>query len=361
MASEREVFGVPEPPEDGWGPHVPVMQGRLGGIVTILGDWRGMCGLQLRLFPQLPHPSERHRPRCRVITFLVAMGISAAFLWKAADWQKMGHRGRSFIARAPSAEEISQFAGENAMAPVRVYVGRRSERTARARAELALLELIRAGGFEHSAVVVVVPVGSGWMDPGWYDTLDIMLGSDVSTVAVQYSYLTSVRSLLAHPEYSVEQARELFEVIYDYWTQLPRDNRPKLYMHGMSQGVFNSQSTVPLRDVLGAPNNGTLWPGSRFLSPIWQHARNDRLPGSPAWMREERALDVSEEFRWFPVMTMFQLALDMAISLQVPRYGHFYVAPDYIDAWAEVVQPEGWSAKRAAGLKAIFERRPAPL
>ena len=50
----------------------------------------------------------------------------------------------------------------------------------------------------------------------------------------------------------------------------------------------------------------------------------------------------------------------MAISLKVPRSGHFYVAPDYIDAWAEVVQPPGWSEPRAAALKALFDARPAP-
>ncbi len=205
-------------------------------------------------------------------------------------------------------------------------------------------------------------------------------------------------------------------MVYKYWTELPKQGRPELYVHGLSQGAFNSQSTIPLLDVLGDPINGALWAGSPFLSLMWQHVRDERQPGSPAWrpifgngslarvtnqentagiaaapwgpirlvflhyasdpivaftfgsafrkpdwMREERAFDVSEEFRWFPVVTMFQLALDMAISLQVPRYGHFYIAPDYIDAWAEVVQPENWNAERAAALKAIFERHPAPF
>ncbi len=337
MEGERKILGTLEPPEHGWGLHVPgmllaavffgvsltpsliprdpVMQGGLGGIVAILGYWLGMYGLWFWRFLQLPMPSERHRPRFRVITFLIAIGISAAFLWKTADWQnatravmeldpvetsypmtiaavasasflvlllagrifgfvmwrlarhlnrilpprigmvtvfllvlylfwalvdgvlirkafqaadasfeaadmliepdipqpqvaektggpqslvdwqEMGRWGRSFVARAPTAEEISEFAGERAMDPVRVCVGRRSARTARAKAELALRELIRAGGFERSAVVVVVPVGSGWMDPGGHDTLDFMLGGDVATVAVQYSYRTSARAI----------------------------------------------------------------------------------------------------------------------------------------------------------------------
>ena len=78
----------------------------------------------------------------------------------------------------------------------------------------------------------------------------------------------------------------------------------------------------------------------------------------PDWMRGERAFDVSDKFRWFPLVTMFQLALDMAVSLQVEGYGHYYIAPDYIDAWAEVVQPPGWSEERATTLKEIFAERP---
>lgn len=123
------------------------------------------------------------------------------------DWREMGRWGRSFVATAPTRAEIAEFAGPTALEPVRVYVGRRNGETPRERAELALAELIRAGGFARSALVVVVPVGTGWMDPGGHDTLDFMLGGDVATVAVQYSYLTSVLALLAHPAYGVDQAR----------------------------------------------------------------------------------------------------------------------------------------------------------
>lgn len=331
------------------------------------------------------------------------------------EWQEMGRWGRSFVARAPTRDEIAAFHDGPVRDPVRVYVGRRSADTAQARAELALAELIRVGGFERSALVVMVPVGTGWMDPGAHDTLDFMLGGDVATVAVQYSYLTSALSLLAHPEYGVEQARLLFDAVYNHWTRLPHESRPRLFVHGLSQGAFNSQSTLPILDVLGDPFDGALWAGSPFLSPVWQQVRDGRHPDSPAWrprsgngslvrvmnqrgtgttdfapwgpirlvflhyasdpivaftfdtafrrpdwMKGERAFDVPEELRWYPVVTMFQLALDMAIALKVPRFGHFYVAPDYIDAWAEVVQPEGWSPERAARLKEIFADRPPP-
>ncbi len=329
------------------------------------------------------------------------------------DWDELGRWGRSFVSTAPTAQGIAEFAGPGAMEPVRVYVGRRAADTAQARADLALEELIRQGGFERSVLVVVVPVGSGWMDPGAHDTLEYMLGGDVATVAVQYSYLTSVLSLWAHPEYGVDQARALFNRVYAHWTALPRDARPKLYVHGLSQGAFNSQATLPVLDLLADPIDGAMWAGSPFFSAYWRRVREDRVAGSPAWrprfgngslvrtlnqaggpvevaapwgpirlvflnygsdpivvfnpasawfppdwMAPPRAPDVAPELRWFPVVTTFQLGLDMAISVGTPGFGHDYVARDYIDAWALLLDPPGWTAVRAAKLKAIFGERP---
>ncbi len=331
------------------------------------------------------------------------------------DWTEMGRHGRAYVATAPSRAEIAEFAGPEALDPIRVYVGRRAAETPRARAELALAELIRAGGFERSALVVVVPVGTGWMDPGAHDTLEFMLGGDVATVAVQYSYLTSVLSLWAHPTYGVEQARELFNLVYAHWTAMPRESRPKLYVHGLSQGAYNSQATLPLLDMLADPIDGAMWAGSPFFSAYWRYVRENRVAGSPVWLPQfgngslartvsqygvsaapapwgptrlvflnygsdpivwfnqasawfppdwlaaPRAPDVAPELGWFPVVTTFQLALDMANSLAVPGFGHAYVAPDYIDAWAEALDPPGWRPARAEALKAIFATRPGPF
>ncbi|WP_297581978.1 alpha/beta-hydrolase family protein [Roseibium sp.] len=328
----------------------------------------------------------------------------------------MGRRGREFVATAPTADEISEFHAGPVLDPVRVYIGRQSEDTAKNRADLALRELIRVGGFDRSVLVVCVPPGTGWMDPGAHDTLDFMLGGDVATVAVQYSYLTSVLSLASHPDYGVDQARELFDAVYDHWTELPKDNRPKLYVFGLSQGAYNSQATLPLLDMLGDPIQGALWAGSPFFSSYWSRVRDDRNEGSPAWrptygngslirvmdqygglkgdfspwgpiravflnygsdpivnftfdssirppawLNQPRAPDVSDKLSWFPMVTMLQLALDSMFALDVPRFGHYYIAPDYIDGWAAVIAPEGWSDDRARVLKEIFDRRGPPF
>lgn len=327
-------------------------------------------------------------------------------------WDEMGRWGRHFIASAPTPAELSEFHDGPVQEPVRVYVGRRSAETARERADLALAELVRTGGFDRSVLIVMVPVGTGWMDPGAHDTLDFMTGGDVATVTVQYSYLTSILSLLAHPDYGVEQSRVLFDAIYDHWTGLPEHARPRLYVHGLSQGAFNSQATLPVLDLLSDPIQGALWAGSPFFSQYWAAVRDQRNADSPswrpalgngslirvmdqygglegdfapwgpvravflnygsdpivnftfdsairppAWLSMPRAPDVSDELSWFPVVTMLQLALDSMFALDVPRFGHYYVAPDYIDAWAALIAPDGWTPERARQLKAIFEKR----
>ncbi|MBO9426731.1 alpha/beta-hydrolase family protein [Labrenzia sp. R4_1] len=329
-------------------------------------------------------------------------------------WKEMGRHGRAFVATAPSSDEIGEFFEGPVQNPIRIYVGRLSAETAEERAEIALEELKRVDAFSRSTLVVAVPVGSGWMDPGAHDTLDFMLGGDVATVAAQYSYLTSVLSLLAHPDYGVDQARVLFEKVYDHWTTLPKDNRPEFYVHGLSQGAFNSQATIPLFDMLGDPIQGAMWAGSPFFSKFWSEVRDHRNPDSPAWrptygngslirvldqygglegeftpwgpirmvflnygsdpivnftydssifepgwLSPPRAPDVTPQLRWFPVVTMLQLALDSAFSLNVSGFGHYYIARDYIDAWAAAVDPDGWTNARADRLKEIFVKRGA--
>lgn len=331
-------------------------------------------------------------------------------------WAEMGRFGREYVADTPTRDALAEFAGPSAMEPLRVYVGMRSAETARERAELALQELIRVGGFDRSVLMLVIPTGTGWMDPGAFDTLDYMMGGDIATVVVQYSYLPSALALLAGAEIGVEQARELFNVIYGYWTTLPKDKRPKFYVHGLSLGAFNLQVAMPLLDLLADPFNGAMWAGSPFFSPVWNRVHDGRKPGSPPWqplfgngslarvlnqdgtadtsfapwgptrlvflnygsdpiaaftfdsavrppdwLDNPRAHDITPDLRWFPVVTMIQVAVDTAFSMAVPGYGHYYIAPNYIDAWAALLDPPGWSAERSDALKATFAKRPFPI
>ncbi|MDA9507752.1 membrane protein [Bradyrhizobium sp. CCBAU 11386] len=322
-------------------------------------------------------------------------------------WTELGRMGRRFIASGPTATEIGAVTGGLAQNPVRVYVGLGSRDTAQARARLALEELKRQHGFERKILIVITPTGTGWIDPAAMDTVEYLHHGDVASVAMQYSYLNSPLSLLFQPEYGAEASAALFAEIYGYWTSLPKDKRPKLYLHGLSLGAMNSEKSAELFETIGDPIAGALWSGAPFESRIWRSITANRNPGTPAWlpefrdgrfvrfmnqngptvpadapwgpmrvvylqyasdaitffayrdayqapawMRAPRGPDVSPELRWYPIVTMLQLAVDMAVANGTPMgFGHVYAPEHYVDAWVAVTDVRDWSADALAQLK----------
>ena len=323
------------------------------------------------------------------------------------NWRELGRAGREFIAAGPTAERIGKQTGRPAQEPIRVYVGLRGAETPEARASLALQELERVGGFSRSTLIVVTPTGTGWVDPSAMDALEFLREGDVASVAVQYSYLSSPLSLLTQPEYGAETAHALFREIYRYWTALPHDKRPKLYLHGLSLGAMNSEKSAELFEMIGDPIDGALWSGPPFETRGWRSITEARNPGSPQWlpqfrdsrivrfmnqngpsippdrpwgpmrlvylqyasdpitffdyrdayrqpdwMKAPRGPDVSAELRWYPVVTMLQLALDMAVATGTPMgHGHVYAPEHYVEAWTAVLGAGRWSAAELASLK----------
>jgi uncharacterized membrane protein len=72
----------------------------------------------------------------------------------------------------------------------------------------------------------------------------------------------------------------------------------------------------------------------------------------PDWMALPRGPDVSSELRWYPVVTMLQLALDMAMANNTPiGYGHVYAPAHYVNAWRTLTDVKGWSPDQITRLK----------
>src|SRR5262249_13436881 len=177
---------------------------------------------------------------------------------------------------------------------------------------------------------------------------------------------------------------------------LPKDNRPRLYLHGLSLGAANSEQSTDLIEVFGDPFAGALWSGPPYSSRLWRFLTDGRNPGSPAWlprfrdgsfvrfmnqdgeaggpdsapnaawgpmrvvylqyasdpvtffeyrslyrepdwMLPPRGPDVSPQLRWYPVVTFLQLTLDMLMATRAPiGHGHVYAPAHYIDAWIAV-------------------------
>jgi uncharacterized membrane protein len=329
------------------------------------------------------------------------------------DWDSIGRRGKNFASGGPSANELGKFWGQQAMQPIRVYVGMRSEETHELRAKLALEELQRVGAFERSLLVVATPTGTGWLDPGAVDTIEYLHAGDTAIVTMQYSYLPSWLTILVDPERSIQSARILFDEIYGYWKTLPLYSRPKLYSHGLSLGSLGSEVSANLYAIFEDPHQGAVWSGPPFPSTQWSRITEERNPDSPEWLptfeegsllrftaqnntlntgkrwgpirnvyiqyasdpmvffsldllwrepqwlKGERGPDVSPHLKWRPVVTFLQIGFDLVMADSVTiGYGHNYSPSSYIDAWIAVTQPKNWNAEATTRLKALFNIPP---
>ena len=96
-----------------------------------------------------------------------------------------------------------------------------------------------------------------------------------------------------------------------------------------------------------------LRPG-RVLSP-------DLMLGEPDWLIEgQRGSDLTDEFVWFPFVTMFQVLIDLPAAASVPEgFGHLYTRQANADAWIAVTEPDGWTDTDPEALKQHLSELPS--
>jgi uncharacterized membrane protein len=313
-------------------------------------------------------------------------------------WADLGLQGRNFVGKGPTPEELEAFSGRQALEPVRTYSGLASADDVGDRASLAVRDLQRAGGFDRSVLVVVPTPGTGWVDPGASDSLEYEFNGDTAMVAMQYSYLPSWLSFLVDQAKARDAGRALFDAVYGVWANLPADARPKLYVFGESLGTFGGEAAFSgLADIVNR-TNGVLWAGPPNFNELWRGLVADRDPGSPEWrpvvdegrtarfadeasdldqpagpwstprvvylqnasdpivwwsprlilqhpdwLRGTRGPDVSQSMVWIPFVTFWQVTADLVFAVNVPDgHGHKYEA-DYVNGWADVAEPPGWT------------------
>lgn len=357
---------------------------------------RSLQELDTLIDPELPVPTDPLRS-----------GSAASLM----PWWTLGAKGRAFVAGGAAIGEISDFhGGKPAQTPIRVYAGLNSADDVDARAALVLEEMKRVGAFDRAYLILATPTGRGWIDPAAVDPLEIIHRGDTAIVGMQYSYLMSPLAVLVEPDRSPESAAAVAGLVHDHWVQLPPETRPKLFLHGLSLGSYGSEQALSPLKLIDNPIDGALWSGPTFNNPLWQTLTRSRNPDTPAWLprigkgevvrftMQENALvrpgetwgrsrfvylqyasdpitffevasafrppewmvgqrgpDVSDRFRWYPLVTMLQLAVDMAISTKVPDgFGHLFAAEHYIDAWLALTDPEDWQDSDTERLKERF-------
>ncbi|HYH73828.1 MAG TPA: alpha/beta-hydrolase family protein [Nocardioides sp.] len=313
-------------------------------------------------------------------------------------WEDLGLQGRNFVGKGPTPQALEAFNGEPAQEPVRAYVGLASAEDVGDRAALAVRELERAGGFDRSVLVIVTTTGTGWVDPAASDSLEYEFNGDTAMVAMQYSYLPSWMSFLVDQVKARDAGRALFDAVYGVWADQPADARPALYVFGESLGTFGGEAAFSGPADIENRTDGVLWAGPPNFNALTRSIVEDRDEGSPEWLpvvddgrfvrfadeapdlarppgpwgeprlvylqnasdpivwwsprlifehpdwlRGERGPDVSQNMVWLPLVSFWQVTADMAFSTGVPDgHGHSYRA-DYVDGWAEIAQPPGWT------------------
>ncbi|MFB7942959.1 alpha/beta hydrolase, partial [Streptomyces sp. NPDC056049] len=326
-------------------------------------------------------------------------------------WDSLGRQGRTFTGSGPSAQDIGAFTHRPALEPVRAYAGLATSDDAEARADRAVADLERAGGFERANLLVMTTTGSGWVNAAAVDSFEYLGEGDAATVAMQYSYLPSWLSYLVDQSKAREAGRELFDAVYDVWSKLPQDERPRLFVAGESLGSFGGETAFSgeydLRNrtagavFAGPPNFNTLFrefsdhrdAGSPEIEPVYKEGRTVRFtddpttgitpPGrpwddtrvlylmhpsdpivwwspqlalsEPDWIGEAPGGDVLEEMVWIPFVTFWQVTADLPFSTGVPDgHGHTYKAA-YVDAWNAVMRPADFSPQDLERLREVIQ------
>jgi uncharacterized membrane protein len=332
-------------------------------------------------------------------------------------WRSLGRTGRDFVAEATTPEQLTAFHGKApSTEPVRVYVGVKTEQSLRARADLAVRELERAGGFDRKVLAVWVPTGSGWMIPEAAEALEQLYDGDTAIVGMQYSFLPSLFSVFLEAGLAAEAGSILFNAVEARWRELPREHRPKLLLFGKSLGTAGVEAPFAAGDATSSVDNlvartdGALIVGAKHGnrimsqltsardkgSPVWapvfdngrsvrfvtrdphqseptgpwrtprivylQHPSDpvpywglDALWKPPEWMDQPRGYDVSRHARWFPIVSAVQAVGDQIFQLSPPPgFGHDY-ATEYAKGWALVAPPPRWTQADTERLETFLD------
>jgi uncharacterized membrane protein len=242
------------------------------------------------------------------------------------------------------------------------------------------------------------------MIPEATDALELLHRGDTAIVGMQYSSLPSLLSVFLEAGLSSEAGSVLFDAIHARWSELPPDQRPTLVMFGKSLGTAGVEAPFAGADAAASVANmtsqieGALVVGAMYgnairtqltserdpRSPVWQpifdggrtvrfvnrdpvqptmasdwraprivylqHPSDpvsfwgaDAIWSPPEWMDEPRGFDTPEPALWFPIVSALQAAGDLFLQLDVPAgFGHVY-STDYVDGWARVIPPDGWT------------------
>lgn len=301
------------------------------------------------------------------------------------SWNSLGRQGRDFVSQGTNSATIRSFAGL------------KSGATPEQRAQLAVADMLRAGGASADVWIGITTTGNGFVDPVAAQAAETVANNRSALVAIQYSTLPSWLSFLVNQEAAREAGIATYNALVAARETLPVEQRPALVLYGESLGAFGSPAPfagMSPEDVADRID-GALWVGppsatdpvTRWTDsgtpPAWQPVVDDGVtaryaasapavadpPGGnswptprilvlqnptdpvvwfapalvwqkPSWLRGQLGPGVQEDTRWTPVLFFFQVALDLPPAVGMPSgYGHNY-SDALLAAWQQVLPPQ---------------------
>jgi uncharacterized membrane protein len=388
----------------------------LGGVGLILMIWGLWSGVLVNAF--FATANQIFAPRDTVTaegTTQPTSELRSGSPKSLIGWETLGRNGRTFVAGGPSVDDLNTFHGGGAVEPIRVYAGIRSAETVEARAQLVLDELIRTGAFEREVLVVATTTGTGFLQPNAMMALEYILNGDVAVAGAQYSYLPSWISLLADQDEVRETSQTVFATIHDHWSTLPEDQRPEIYLYGLSLGAYGVEAILTSINIVNEPIDGGLMVGPPFVSQLWNELVTNRDPGSspsapvyqggrtvrftngantlaltadeddwgrtrllylqhasdpvvyfspslflsqPDWLLDgQRGAELSDDFHYARLITGWQVMMDLPAAGSIPEgYGHLYTRRANARAWVAITRPDGWTDAQTERLTNFLAR-----
>lgn len=334
-----------------------------------------------------------------------ANGENSGSTASLVPWDTLGREGRYFVGNTMSPEAITAITQEPAEVPLRLYVGMQQGDTYQSRTDLALAELDRSGAWDREYLAIIAVTGTGWVDPDAINSLEIVTGGDLASVAVQYTAVPSWIGFVLDPQTTQDQNANTINAILQAWRSKPVDQQPELILFGESLGAFGSQSAWPAGSSpsqvteeishviwVGPPAESRLWKqwqAGRTAGPAWQpvidggdvarvfindteltqappltgpaitfsaHPNDpvvywspDLLLRRPAWIEPPLGPGVDPHIRYFPIITYLSLGMDLISGGGPPEVGHNY-SGDIGPAIALTVNPVGWSPEKTAAM-----------
>ncbi|WP_433787316.1 alpha/beta-hydrolase family protein [Actinomycetospora sp. CA-101289] len=237
---------------------------------------------------------------------------------------------------SPPAEVVTP-----AVRPVHVAAGL-GPGTPAGRADAAVRALAAFGGLARRTLVVVVPTGSGWVDPASLASLEAATGGDVATVALAYDDAPSWVSYLTARDEAVATTGALLAAV-----ARARPPGSRVLLHGESLGALaGAQAWARHPDQA----DGAFWVGPPADTPTAPVAADGPVevlahPTDPAAIWSPRLLvappDRPVPVPWLPVVSFVQTSVDLLGAVGAPAgVGHHYGAEQQ-PGWARLLAATG--------------------